>query len=122
MASSIRKAQSPLSCQLCENLNVIKWKCKDCELLMCDNCKERIHPKFRLSETHTIISLKDVGKETSVISAQFASLHVSQPVISSVLYTYTSDAPAIAKIQQAGNDTMYCSYHVAKRYEFFILR
>ncbi|CAC5412051.1 TRIM71 [Mytilus coruscus] len=62
MASSIRKAQLPLSCQLCDNPNVIKWKCKDCVMLMCDNCKERVHPKSKYSEKHTIISLKDIGK------------------------------------------------------------
>ncbi|XP_063417121.1 uncharacterized protein LOC134699460 [Mytilus trossulus] len=123
MTSSLRIAQSPLSCQLCDNPNVIKWKCKDCELLMCDNCKERIHPRFKLSETHTIISIKDIGKKESDMSTQVGSLQISQPVISSLLSTYTSDFPAFSKIQYSDNDTIYCSYHVDQDvHKFFVIR
>ncbi|XP_063408985.1 uncharacterized protein LOC134692463 [Mytilus trossulus] len=123
MALSIRTAQSPLSCQLCDNPNVIKWKCKDCELLMCDTCKERIHPKFKLSETHTILAIKDIGKEESDISAQFGSLQISQPVIASLLSTYTSKFACFGKIQYSSNDTLYCSYHTKESgYKFFVIR
>ncbi|CAG2189537.1 TRIM71 [Mytilus edulis] len=123
MASSIRKAQSPLSCQLCDNPNVIKWKCVDCKLLMCDNCKERIHPRFKLSEKHSILSIKDVGKKEIDISAQFGSLQISQPVISSLLSTYTSNFTSFGKIQYSGNDTLYCSSHSKEfGYKFFIIR
>lgn len=123
MASSIRKAQSPLSCQLCENPNVIKWKCKDCELLMCDICKERIHPRFKLSETHSIISIKDVGKEGIDVSVQFESLQISQPVLSSLISTYTSTFACFGKIQYSSNDTLYCSYHTKEfGYKFFVIR
>ncbi|VDH93701.1 Hypothetical predicted protein [Mytilus galloprovincialis] len=123
MASSIRKAQSPLSCQLCDNPNVIKWKCKDCELLMCDICKERIHPRFKLSETHSIISIKDVGKEGIDVSVQFESLQVSQPVLSSLVSTYTSTFASFCKIQYSSNDTLYCSYHTKESgYKFFVIR
>ncbi|XP_052102874.1 uncharacterized protein LOC127736396 [Mytilus californianus] len=118
MASSIRKAQSPLSCQLCDHPNVIKWKCKDCAILMCDNCKERVHPRFKLSETHTIIFITDIGKKESDISAQ-----ISRTVISSLLSTYASDFAAFNKIQYSGNDTIYCSYNTNENgYKFFIIR
>lgn len=109
MASSIRKAQAPLSCQLCDNPTVIKWKCKECMLLMCDNCKERVHPKFKSSETHTIISIKEVGKEKNDVLSQFGSLQVSQKVISSVLSTYTTHLPSIGKMQYSSDDTIYLS-------------
>ena len=95
MASSIRKAQSPRSCQLCDNPYVIKWKCKDCELLMCDNCKERVHPRFKSSETHAVISIKDVVKENKDISTQLESMQISKPAILSVLSTYTTSFKAV---------------------------
>lgn len=123
MASSFRKAQSPLCCQLCDNPNVIKWKCKDCVLLMCDNCKTCIHPRFKMAETHTIISIKDVGKKQVDISSQFGSLKLSKPVISSVVSTYKSDFPAFGQIKYSGTDTVYCTYHlVDEGYKFFIFR
>ncbi|XP_071145997.1 uncharacterized protein [Mytilus edulis] len=127
MASSIRKAQSPLCCQLCDNPNVIKWKCKDCVLLMCDNCKSCIHPRFKMAETHTIISIKDVGKKQGDISAQFGSLKLSKPVISSVVSTYKSDFPAFGQIKYSGTDTVYCTYHLNEEnggfiHQFFIFR
>ncbi|XP_071146000.1 uncharacterized protein [Mytilus edulis] len=123
MASSISKAQSPLSCQLCDNPNVIKWKCKDCKLLMCDSCKERVHPKFKLSETHTIISIKDVGKTESNLSTHLGSLNISQPVISALLSTYTSKFSSFGKIQWSSNDTLYCSYYTKENgYKFFVIR
>ena len=123
MTSSLRIAQSPLSCQLCDNPNVIKWKCKDCELLMCNNCKERIHPRFKLSETHTIISIKDIGKKESDMSTQLGSLQISRTVISSPLSTYKSDFVGFGKIQYSSQDTIYCSYHTINRgHKFFIFR
>ncbi|XP_052102875.1 uncharacterized protein LOC127736397 [Mytilus californianus] len=90
---------------------------------MCENCKERIHPRFKLSETHDIVSIKDNGKEEVAISAQFGSLQILQPVISSPISTYTSDVPDFSKIQYSGNDTIYCSYNTEENgYKFFIIR
>ncbi|XP_052102873.1 uncharacterized protein LOC127736395 [Mytilus californianus] len=124
MALSLSEAQSPLSCQLCDTPAVIKWRCKDCVLLMCDNCKERIHPKFKSAETHVIVSLKDVGKEDSDISAQFGSLQISKPVISSVVSTYMTSLPAICQMQyNPGNDTLFCSYYLDdSTYAYFNIR
>ncbi|VDH93702.1 Hypothetical predicted protein [Mytilus galloprovincialis] len=123
MASSLRKAQSLLSCQLCDNPNVIKWKCQDCVMLMCDNCKERVHPKFKSSETHTVISIRDVRTEKDDMSAQSGELQKFKPVISSVLKTFTTDFPLIGKIQYSGNDTIYCNYNSAEcGCKFFIMR
>lgn len=90
---------------------------------MCDNCRERIHPIFKLSETHTIISIKEIGKEECDMPTQLGSLQISHPVISLLLSTYTSDVPAFSKIQYSGNDTIYCSYHVDQQvYKFFVIR
>lgn len=61
MAESVVKAQNFIVCQLCETENKIKWKCVECELLMCNKCKEKIHPKFKNAKDHRIIDIKDVG-------------------------------------------------------------
>ncbi|CAC5393136.1 unnamed protein product [Mytilus coruscus] len=44
-------------CDVCERNSLLKWKCIDCQLSMCHLCMENIHTKFKLSETHKIISL-----------------------------------------------------------------
>ncbi|VDI12361.1 Hypothetical predicted protein [Mytilus galloprovincialis] len=59
-----RKGQIQITCQLCEIPNrKISWKCEDCDLLMCGNCRENIHSKVKTSEDHHIINIKDIGKE-----------------------------------------------------------
>ncbi|XP_076101154.1 uncharacterized protein LOC143070938 [Mytilus galloprovincialis] len=60
-SKSIQKGQIPINCQLCETDKVIKWKCIECNLLMCNNCRERIHPKFRNANDHKIVDIKDIG-------------------------------------------------------------
>ena len=61
MAESVEKAQNFICCQLCETEQKIKWKCIECELLMCDKCNKKIHPKFKNAKDHRIIDIKDVG-------------------------------------------------------------
>lgn len=58
----IRGAQIPVQCQLCEGNTNVKWKCKECELLMCEKCTEKIHPKFKMADTHHVVKIKDVAK------------------------------------------------------------
>ncbi|CAC5421994.1 unnamed protein product [Mytilus coruscus] len=60
-SKSIQKGQIPINCQLCETDKVIKWKCIECNLLMCNNCCDKIHLKFRNAIDHKIIDIKDVG-------------------------------------------------------------
>ncbi|XP_071173372.1 uncharacterized protein [Mytilus edulis] len=55
------EAQTLIICQLCESSSTVRWKCIACDLLMCDTCTDKIHPKFKLAETHSIIALKDIG-------------------------------------------------------------
>ncbi|XP_076078766.1 uncharacterized protein LOC143048777 [Mytilus galloprovincialis] len=63
--------QAPLLCQICEIARGIEWKCLDCDLLMCQKCKEKIHPKFKLTNEHKIVNIKDVGnKEVQVSSCE----------------------------------------------------
>ena len=55
------KAQDIIFCHLCELDPKQKWKCLECQLLMCNNCYEKIHPKFQNAKDHRIIDIKDVG-------------------------------------------------------------
>ncbi|XP_071153985.1 uncharacterized protein [Mytilus edulis] len=53
-------AQNLIVCQLCEKSKEIKWKCFNCDLVLCQKCAS-IHSKFSGSEEHCIIDLKQVG-------------------------------------------------------------
>ncbi|CAC5398416.1 unnamed protein product [Mytilus coruscus] len=59
-SQSVSKSQVPVKCNLCEN-ETIKWKCEDCELLLCTNCRDRKHSKIKNSQNHKIIDIKQVG-------------------------------------------------------------
>ena len=50
------EAQNMISCQICEVNEKLEWKC----LLMCMNCYEKIHPKFKKAKDHRIINIKEV--------------------------------------------------------------
>ena len=61
------EVQAPMLCQICEIARGIEWKCLDCDLLMCQKCKEKIHPKFKLANEHKIVHIKDIeNKEVQV--------------------------------------------------------
>ncbi|VDI56781.1 Hypothetical predicted protein [Mytilus galloprovincialis] len=59
-SQSFRKCQVPVKCNLCEN-ETIKWKCEDCGLLLCTNCRDRKHSKIKNSQNHKIIDIKQIG-------------------------------------------------------------
>lgn len=63
-------AQKIITCNLCERDPKVKWKCVECEFLMCNNCKEKIHAKFKHAKDHTIIDIKDVGQEFAGIKCR----------------------------------------------------
>lgn len=65
-SNSIVRAQNVIICSLCETDPKLKWKCIECEFLMCNNCKEKIHSKFKHAQDHTIIDIKEVGKDDFV--------------------------------------------------------
>ncbi|VDH92424.1 Hypothetical predicted protein [Mytilus galloprovincialis] len=53
--------QVPVSCSLCEEDTRIKWKCLNCDMLMCDKCKEKIHVKFKFAKDHKVVTIEEVG-------------------------------------------------------------
>ncbi|CAC5418593.1 unnamed protein product [Mytilus coruscus] len=61
LSKSIQKAQIPLPCELCEIETKIQWKCIDCNLLLCDKCKNKVHSKIKEAKNHKIYTIKEVG-------------------------------------------------------------
>ncbi|XP_076101046.1 uncharacterized protein LOC143070792 [Mytilus galloprovincialis] len=59
-SQSVRKSQVPVQCNLCEN-ETIKWKCEDCGLLLCTNCRDTKHLKIQNAQNHQVIDIKQVG-------------------------------------------------------------
>ncbi|XP_076079700.1 uncharacterized protein LOC143049842 [Mytilus galloprovincialis] len=55
------RGQVPVSCNLCEENTRIEWKCLNCDMLMCDKCKEKIHVKFKFAKDHKVVSIQEVG-------------------------------------------------------------
>ncbi|XP_052105877.1 uncharacterized protein LOC127738595 [Mytilus californianus] len=66
-SQSFRKGQIPVNCSLCETDRPIKWKCIDCNILMCNHCKELVHSKFKNALEHKAIDIKDIGLHTEEI-------------------------------------------------------
>ena len=116
MASShsIGKEQTALVCQLCENDPKIKWKCLDCGLLMCQRCRDMVHPKFPLAKDHIIIDIKDIHQHQFGPKLEFTQLkcgvHTGQK---SCLYCNTCDELVcplcIAKIHKKQHDLIEIS-------------
>ncbi|VDI48442.1 Hypothetical predicted protein [Mytilus galloprovincialis] len=61
-SNSLCKGQIPMLCQLCEESNEIKWKCLQCDFLLCTKC-QKIHNKVKSTDQHTIIDIKDIASQ-----------------------------------------------------------
>ncbi|CAG2253482.1 unnamed protein product [Mytilus edulis] len=59
-SKSLQEGQIPISCQLCEDSNEIKWKCIQCDFLLCTKCK-KLHERVKSTYQHTIIDTKDIA-------------------------------------------------------------
>ena len=55
-----KEGKMPVSCQLCDEIDKIKWKCITCDYLMCERCCKG-HKKIKSCNEHTIIDFKDIG-------------------------------------------------------------
>ena len=56
-SGSIRKAQIVKLCELCENETNLKWRCIQCDKILCEKC-EKIHNKVQTNTQHQIVNLK----------------------------------------------------------------
>ncbi|CAC5366599.1 unnamed protein product [Mytilus coruscus] len=52
-------AQNLMTCQFCEISNETKWKCINCDLILCQECKIKLHTKLKKNENHKVIDLKE---------------------------------------------------------------
>ncbi|CAC5410083.1 unnamed protein product [Mytilus coruscus] len=52
-------AQNLMVCQFCETSNETKYKCVNCDLILCEGCKIKIHTKIKKTEVHQVIDLKE---------------------------------------------------------------
>ncbi|VDI72198.1 Hypothetical predicted protein [Mytilus galloprovincialis] len=55
------EAQTPVTCQFCEESSDIRWRCINCDVFMCQICTTKIHRKIKSAEKHEILNLKDCG-------------------------------------------------------------
>ncbi|XP_076087596.1 uncharacterized protein LOC143058021 [Mytilus galloprovincialis] len=46
-------------CQFCEISNEPKYKCVNCDLILCEGCKIKIHTKIKKTEVHQVLDLKE---------------------------------------------------------------
>ncbi|CAC5424160.1 unnamed protein product [Mytilus coruscus] len=69
IASSVQKAQLPVTCQLCDEETKINWKCLEIDFLLCDKCKS-IHSKVKTQLEHYVINLKDIGQKETILKAK----------------------------------------------------
>ncbi|XP_071133176.1 E3 ubiquitin-protein ligase TRIM71-like [Mytilus edulis] len=58
LSKSIIRAQDIISCNLCELETKLEWRCVECDLIMCNKCRNKIHPKFKNAKYHTIVDIK----------------------------------------------------------------
>ncbi|CAG2189143.1 unnamed protein product [Mytilus edulis] len=74
-SNSLCKGQIPMLCQLCEDSNEIKWKCLQCDFLLCTKC-QKIHNKVKSTDQHTIIDIKDIAsqKQEAKVNTDFSAL------------------------------------------------
>ncbi|XP_076103764.1 uncharacterized protein LOC143072612 [Mytilus galloprovincialis] len=79
-SQSVKKSQIPINCHLCDT-EKNKWKCIDCELLMCDKCKDGRHLRIKNAQDHKVISIKDIGLHSGELD--FTNIkcpeHATQP-------------------------------------------
>ncbi|VDI45561.1 tripartite motif-containing protein 66 [Mytilus galloprovincialis] len=89
-SQSIKRGQAPATCNLCKMETKIKWKCINCDVIMCDKCKDKIHVKLKLASDHTVIDIKRIGtyRESPDFSNLICEIHTDQ---SCVLFCTTCD-------------------------------
>ncbi|CAG2219484.1 unnamed protein product [Mytilus edulis] len=52
-------SQVAVTCQMCKKSQKLKWRCMDCDLTICENCKG-IHSKIPSISGHKVVSFSDI--------------------------------------------------------------
>ncbi|XP_063409085.1 uncharacterized protein LOC134692557 [Mytilus trossulus] len=100
LSKSIIRSQAPAKCGICDNDRPIKWKCLDCDSLLCNHCKEKVHPKLKDTENHQVINIKDIGQPTVV------ELNINKQ--------YQTELLAITGMSFCHDDSMWISSYTDK--------
>ncbi|XP_063434238.1 uncharacterized protein LOC134715753 [Mytilus trossulus] len=66
LSKSFQKGQVPMLCQMCEESQDIKWKCLQCDFLLCTKC-QKLHKKVKSTDQHIIIDIKDISSHQQQI-------------------------------------------------------
>lgn len=81
-------SQTPAFCQLCDGSTTLRWKCIECDVLICDSCKT-VHMKIKGSRTHKIIDIKNIG--TQSFEADFLNLECKEHLLNYCLFCLSCD-------------------------------
>ncbi|XP_071153503.1 uncharacterized protein [Mytilus edulis] len=73
-SKSLQRGQIPVGCELCDGGNKIKFKCLDCQLLMCSRCKYKVHARFKNATEHRIRDIKELEQEEEVDTFNFSDV------------------------------------------------
>ncbi|XP_063435806.1 uncharacterized protein LOC134716733 [Mytilus trossulus] len=87
-SQSAIRSQASAKCGICDNDRPIKWKCIDCSKLLCNHCKEKIHPNLKDKENHQVVNIKDVGQPTVVQLNINKQYQTEQPVVENISYSH----------------------------------
>lgn len=101
-SKSINKRQFPSLCELCKVETKIKWKCTNCDLLMCDQCKDKVHPKLKKSMEHKVIPIEKTRTPESTQDPKTASSFKIKAV-----QEYTTELSVVVAILQCSENTFW---------------
>ncbi|XP_071171176.1 uncharacterized protein [Mytilus edulis] len=99
-SQSIIRSQALAKCGVCETERPIKWKCIDCSKLLCNHCKEKVHPEFQNAKDHQVVNIKDVGQLTVV------ELSINKQ--------YHTELLEVGYMSYCDDDSMWISSHIDK--------
>ncbi|XP_063399703.1 uncharacterized protein LOC134684346 [Mytilus trossulus] len=59
----LRMAQVPRTCQICDKDTKLKWKCLNCQFILCNSCGQR-HSGDKSSVNHNVVNLRDIDEHS----------------------------------------------------------
>ncbi|VDI17982.1 Hypothetical predicted protein [Mytilus galloprovincialis] len=95
------RSQALAKCGICETDRPIKWKCIDCDNLLCNHCKEKVHPQFQNAKDHRVVNIKDLGQPTVV------ELNINKQ--------YLTELTAVQCMSYCHDDSLWICYNRDKK-------
>ncbi|XP_052083362.1 E3 ubiquitin-protein ligase Trim36-like [Mytilus californianus] len=68
-AQSLKTGQAPVECHFCKGGTKIRWKCLNCDVSMCNRCKDNVHSKLKIDSQHVVVDIKELGKHGKIEDA-----------------------------------------------------